>query len=66
MQIDELKDDADIANEAYPYEYAKFTALKIRESGLETELEHASSEEKKILEGQVENVREKLRKLAAA
>lgn len=65
MEIDEFKEDAYIAPKTYPYEYAQFTALKMRESDLETELGRAPAAEKKLIESKLEYIRAKLKRCAA-
>ena len=65
MDIDERKVGEEIVHETYPYDYVQFTALKMRELDLESELGHASEAEKKPIETQLEYVRAKLKRLAA-
>jgi hypothetical protein len=58
MDIDERKVGEEIVHETYPYDYVQFTALKMRELDLESELGHASEAEKKpIVTGDNHKVR---------
>ena len=64
--MNELKGVPGIGHEIYPYEYAQFTALKVRESDLEWDMEQAPLAEKERIERQLENIRAKLRKYVVA
>jgi len=55
--MNELKGVPGIEHEIYPYEYAQFTALKVRESDLEWDMEEAPLAEKERIERQLEIVR---------
>ena len=66
MEMNELKGVPGIGHEIYPYEYAQFTVLKMRESDLEWDMEQAPPAEKKRIESQLEKIRAKLQKYVVA